>query len=807
MRKNLLLSLLIASLLPAILLAQRDSLRDDFMNAESWLLLEEYDEALPLYLKLQQYDPENDNLNYKIGICLLNDPYRKDESISYLLKASQNINPRYKENNFKENTAPPDALFYLGKAYLVNDMLDKALATYERFLDDLDPEIYDEQLVLKQIQACKNARKLKSMPVDIDLVLLDSLINTRYADVNPVVSGDGTRMVFVTKLPFYDGAFYTEKVDGEWQYPRLITTTLGFDEDVYPVGLSWDGTEMFLYYDDDYIGNLYYSKFEDGDWTPAVKLEAPISTKYWESHACLSRDGKSLYFTSNRKGGFGGLDIYRSDRQADGSWGEPVNLGPTVNSPYNEETPFITEDGNTLYFSSYGHYNMGGYDVFYSRKKANGTWGEPVNMGYPINTTDDDLFFQPLENGFQAYYALYSNRGMGQHDIFHVNVYSVDNPRMYLITGNLRTEDGIIDPERIAIFAVDSRTGDTVVFAAPDRESGAFAMKLKQGIYDLHFTGPGYEELIRPLEITPASNKAGIRLDEPVALALIPREPLIFEGEESLVQLRDTLFEGFPGRTIRVPMRLERDGVLITKLYRDSVLVRTDTIDVERRRTALEIDPGEGAGRYELEFIDAEGNIHRGGFVVEAVAPVHERPREFKALADAGDGEASAGADQGAAGREEGGPAGTGTGEDAAAGTDRMAGTGEDDSAGGPDTGGPDAGQEETMGAALNRLRKTTDGVMKEVVDDIYPWAERIDSVEDLIARIYRELERRGYGDDEILEMLMEHFGSHEEYIRELGVGGGVIWPVVVLAIAGAGLFVLLVLFIGRRKKEKGGED
>ena len=812
MKKSLLLSFLIATLLPAFLLAQRDSLRDDFMNAESWLLLEEYAEALPLYMKLHRIDPGNDNLNYKIGICLLNDPYQKDKSIGYLLKASDNINPGYKENSYKERTAPPDVLYYLGNAYLVNEMLDKALETYERFLDDLDPEVYDEQLVLRQIQACHNARKLRTMPVDIDLILLDSLINTRYADVNPVVSGNGARMAFVTKLPFYDGAFFTEKVNGEWEYPRLITTMLGFDEDVYPVSLSWDGTEMFLYYDDEYIGNLYYSRFEDGAWIPAVKLEEPISTKYWESHACLDREGTTLYFTSNRKGGFGGLDIYRSQRQTDGSWGEPVNLGPTVNSPYNEETPFITADGNTLYFSSYGHYNMGGYDVFYSRKKADGSWGEPVNLGYPINTTDDDLFFQPLQNGFEAYYALYSNRGLGRHDIFHVDVYSVDNPRMYLITGNLRTGDGIIDPERIDIFAVDSRTGDTAAFTVPDRESGAFTMKLRRGIYDLHFTGPGYQELIRPLEITASSNKQGIRLDETIELALIPREPLIFEGDESLVQLRDTLFEGFPGRTLRVPVRMERDGMLITKLYRDSALVHTDTIDTERRRTVLEIDPGEGAGRYELEFIDSEGNIHKGGFVVEAIAPVHERPKEFKALAGSEEVET--------AGREEGGPGTTGSpAEDSitAAGQEVSGdGTaaGQDVSGDGPGTRdgsgmdrGPGAGEEEAVGAALNRLRSTTEGVMREIVNDIYPWAAGIDTVEALIARIYRELEKRGYSEDEIMEMLTEHFESHEEYIRELGLGGRAIWPVVLLAIAGAGLIILLLLFLGRRKKEKGGKE
>jgi len=238
-------------------------------------------------------------------------------------------------------------------------------------------------------------------------------------------------MAFVTRLPFYDAAFYTHKIDQGWAYPQHITQSLGFDSDVYPVALSYDGTEMILYYDDEYTGNLYYSRYEGDRWLPATKLNEPISTKYWESHASFSKDGQSLYFTSNRKGTIGGLDIYRSQRLADGGWGIPENLGPTINSRYNEETPCISSDGQTLYFSSYGHTNMGGYDVFYSKRKEDGSWSEPVNLGYPINTTDDDLFFQAVNEGKNAYYSIYSPRGMGMHDIYYMSIYSADHPRVH----------------------------------------------------------------------------------------------------------------------------------------------------------------------------------------------------------------------------------------------------------------------------------------------------------------------------------------------------------------------------------------
>ena len=256
MRRVLFSSLLILFFAPALIFAQRDSIRSIFLNAESWFLFEEYADALPLYESLYKSDPGNDKLKYKIGICLLNDPYQKDKAIQYLLEASHNINPAFKENSIKERTAPPDVLYYLGNAYLINELLERAIESYEEFLELMDHDVYDEELVLAQIRSCRTAQRLKTMPIDFDLTLIDSLINTRYADIRPVVSGDGTKMAFVTKLPFFDGAFYTEKRADGWSYPQIITQSMGFDKNVYPVALSYDGTEMILYYDDDYIGNL-----------------------------------------------------------------------------------------------------------------------------------------------------------------------------------------------------------------------------------------------------------------------------------------------------------------------------------------------------------------------------------------------------------------------------------------------------------------------------------------------------------------------------------------------------------------------
>ncbi|MCK4749214.1 MAG: tetratricopeptide repeat protein, partial [Bacteroidales bacterium] len=179
MKKVLISFFMLSFLIPCALFAQRDSLRNDFLDAESWFLLEEFADALPIYQRILNSDPGNDNLNYKIGICLLNDPYQKDQAIEYLVDASDNINPNYKENSFKERTAPPDVLYYLGEAYLVNELLNRAIESFEQFLEIMDREVYDEELVRFQIRACNNAKRLKSMPVDIDLHPLDSVINTK----------------------------------------------------------------------------------------------------------------------------------------------------------------------------------------------------------------------------------------------------------------------------------------------------------------------------------------------------------------------------------------------------------------------------------------------------------------------------------------------------------------------------------------------------------------------------------------------------------------------------------------------------
>ncbi len=620
MRRKIFNAILASLLFPlACIYAQSPDLKEIFLEAESYFLFEEYNEALPLYLRIHRADPDNDDINYKIGVCLLNDPYQKDRSIRYLEQASRNINPKYKQNSFKERTAPPEAFFYLGNAYLVNDNIDKAKENYLHFRDILDEKVYDVELVEEQIRICDRASYLKTMPVDYDYHNPGESINTRFADINPIVSGKGDRLVYVSKMQFYDATFFSEKIDGEWQPPRNIIPELGVDGDVYPTSLSWDGNTMIIYRNDDFIGNLYVSSYENGRWTALEKLGDNINTKYWESHGSLSKDGKTLYFTSNRKGGFGGLDIYKSEKQENGIWGLPINLGPMINSRYNEDTPFITENGKLLYFSSYGHYNMGGYDVFYSAVDENGAWGEPINLGFPINTTDDDLFFYPVNNGDNAYFSKFMDGGLGRHDIYFLDVYSENNPRLYLITGAIDSDTkGIGSSDSLVIYLIDRTTKDTIQIGQPDLANQTFELKAPQGDYDLLLRSITFNDLVKQIIIDELTEKEGIRIDKELVLETKPYEPKLLTGSDSRIGIEDTLITAQPGRKLKIRMDLEKGSTLFAAHSIDSITIASDTFNINRRRFVYEIVPEEGTNLVDLIMVEENGDRSITQLVIKA---------------------------------------------------------------------------------------------------------------------------------------------------------------------------------------------
>ncbi len=278
----------------------------------------------------------------------------------------------YKEGRFKENQAPADAYFYLGHAYRVTNQLDFALAAYQKFKEILNPEVYDEVIVEEQMQACRNATKLQEKPLFVEYENLGPIINSRFPDINPVISGNQKAIVYVQAQQFGDFVFN--------------------------------------------------SKYIDGEWSP----------------------------------------------------------------PYNEESPFISLDGKTLYFSSYGHYNMGGYDIFYSNLLENNEWSAPLNMGYPINTPDDDLFYVPLEEDFYAFYSKFPEEGYGEKDIFRLEIFSDEHPRNFLVRGIISQKElGRKIDSTFIITILKAIELDTVTVIQPDVATGEYEFELIKGDYEM----------------------------------------------------------------------------------------------------------------------------------------------------------------------------------------------------------------------------------------------------------------------------------------------------------------------------------
>ncbi len=602
---------------------QNEALKESFVIAESYLLYGEYNEALPEYLKINRADPDNNNIKYKIGLCLMQDPFQKERAIDFLLKASKDINKKYKQNNYRERSAPQEVFYYLGQAYLINDSIEKALETFRYFLDIMDTKVYDKDLVKEQIATCERALELKKHPVDFDYENLGEPVNSQFSDLHPIFSGDRTKMVYVSERRFYDAAFYSEKVDGKWQGGRMILPELGVDDDAYPTCLSYDGTTMIVYRNDEFVGNLYMSNLVDGQWTELVKLGPNINTKYWESHGTLSKDGNKLYFTSNRKGGYGGLDIYISEKQSDGTWGVPKNLGPSINTKYNEDTPFLTENEDMLFFSSVGHNNMGGYDIFYSKKQADDTWGKPVNLGFPINTTEDNLFYFPVNNGFNAYFSTYFDGGYGRQDMYYLTIYSDENPRKYKVTGTIATDEGpITSKDKIRADLIDLKNNTTLKSFAAVPGSGEFDFVLIKGNYQLQLEGEGYIDLLKDFTIDASSNKKGIIFPKPLVLKH-KHIPKTFTGALSRIAIKDTLTETpLAGDTTVISLGLVENSSLTATHTVDTVEIRRDSFYIEKPDFDYEAVPEPGSNLLAFQMVEQNGDTSLTQLAFEVEKPV-----------------------------------------------------------------------------------------------------------------------------------------------------------------------------------------
>ncbi len=504
----------------------------NFNNAKHFLFLSNYTAALPLILRLQRADTSNANLNYLVGICYLNSPLEKDKSIPYFKTASRNMSQKYKELNFKEKKAPYKTMYHIGQSYHFNYQFDKAENCFSKYKELVFDNPKEKQLADRAIEMCKNGTILIKDSVEITIENLGPNINSEFDEHTPCITADEKTMVFTSRRrgntggtltddgKYFEDIYISKKIKGAWGYPEKISKNINTNGHEATIGISADGQELFIYKDDYGIGNIYISQFKDNDWTVPEKLGSNISTAANETHATLSSEGTTLIFTSDRGNGKGGKDLYIVHRNPTGEWGLAQNMGDVLNTQYDEEGPFLHPDGSTLYFSSKGHNSMGGYDLFYSELQPDGSWGAPINMGYPINTTADEVYYVLSADGKRAYFSSVREDGIGGRDIYVMNLLSLPERSSSVITGTIKMEGNAEIPKNIAINVKEAKTGKIVGSYKPNKETGNYVIILKQG-KDYIFTCETPEYTFSPERINIPAKTAFKEINKPIILSPI----------------------------------------------------------------------------------------------------------------------------------------------------------------------------------------------------------------------------------------------------------------------------------------------
>jgi len=487
-RKGIIFQVFFSLLFTGNLLHAQEAVKDEksFYNANLLVLYHKYEAALPLYLKLADKYPANSNLQYLTGTCYLHIPGQKTRAISYLEKASQDVSRKYKKDLYQETRAPLEALLFLGRAYQIHNELDKALSAYSRYKKMLRKR-QSKDIVNRWIGSCELAKKMMSRPGDVEMVYPELLKVGRIV-YHPALSGDKKRMVFMSETKYYQAIYFTEFQNGAWTTPENITMEIESDGTYQVASLNYEGTLLLLTVPRKEHRDIFISKYKNNVWEKAIPLEGKVNTLHDEVFASLSPDGHKLYFVSDRSGGPGGLDIFTASLTPEGKWDNILPLPGPVNTPYNEQSPVLASDGQQLFFSSDGHPGMGGYDIFSSKQK-NEIWNDPVNLGYPPNSTDDDLYFAPLDSGFKGYITHWFNEQEKRAYIATVERYTPEHPRPVVLSGKLILPPGYNLPEDINIKIENTAVKVPATGSIHITREGTFETKLPAGTYRITVNG------------------------------------------------------------------------------------------------------------------------------------------------------------------------------------------------------------------------------------------------------------------------------------------------------------------------------
>lgn len=426
-------------------------------------------QAMLIADKLLQEDPENANFNYRKGrsmMALSSDPKLV---LPYLVKGASSTTKLYNAASDKEKDAPFDAFYYLAKCYHLDADLNSAELNYNNFLDkEKDKKNVIREYAELGLMQIVNARKEMTTPKNYIIKNVGAEINGKDPDFSPAVTLDGSAMYYTSRRlrksgensdlkDFYMNMYWEDiyvsykDENGAWSSPEILEFCTP-DKNYAMVSVSKDERQIFTYNDKSGNGDIFVSNYRKGEFQDLEKIDiARINTSSWEPHIVFSPDGNTLYFSSDREGGFGGRDIYMLKKTENGDWSrDPINLGPEVNSAFDEDSPFISLDGKTLYFASNGPKSMGGFDVLKAQIDLNSSEVSRVeNMGIPLNSTHDDIFLSTVASGEVGYFTSYRVGGYGEKDIYEVSMKRETVEEVALLRGVIKTMDGSPLPENI----------------------------------------------------------------------------------------------------------------------------------------------------------------------------------------------------------------------------------------------------------------------------------------------------------------------------------------------------------------------
>jgi hypothetical protein len=473
---------------------------DSLLKAQAMFEDENYVMALPLFDKIQSNHPKEVYLKYVLGVCGL---YRSDMH-ERSLQLLQQV--------YEKNKKAPDIEYDIARAYHYNYKFDEAIAMVDKYLLKKNLNETQKKNANHLKEYCNNGKGFVLAPVDAKIENIGDVINTVNSEYVPVISSNEEVMIYTYRGDestggkqnaynqpdelgiYYEDVFITHKENGNWITPSSIGPNINTNVHDAAIAISNDGQKLFIFRDNGSDGgDIYISKLVGEEWSTPEKLQGEVNTAAWEGSASLSADEKTLYFSSETSGGIGGKDLYKASLMPDGSWGNIKNLGPAINTIYDDDAPFIHPDGITMFYSSKGLNSMGGYDIFKTELKKDSSWSAPVNMGYPINTPDEDIYFVMAANGTRGYYASGKTGGYGLQDIYSVDVEKIMKaPAVFMLSGITTVESKPVEA-KIKVEVLNKN----IVFRdfTSNSVSGDYLVNLPAGAdYKVTYSYTGYPD-------------------------------------------------------------------------------------------------------------------------------------------------------------------------------------------------------------------------------------------------------------------------------------------------------------------------